>query len=398
MNRDHTQKLIGAALLIAVLGLFIFIKQRGAFRESGVGLGTVFLSGFDKSVNDVAHITVRDGDGELNLLKVASGWIVKERGDYSADYSDINGLLRKLVDLKLHQVEEVGQVQTERLKFGISNGGMELQLKDASGKIINDVWFGKEQQSSGQASSPFGEGAPVGRWVMDRKKPQQAGLCSEAFTDIKSKPADWLNTAFFKVEKVKAISVMYPTNSTNSWSLTRELETAPWVLIEPKAGEQIDPNKANTIGSPFFSPSFSDILIGKKPEETGLDKPTLITLRTTDDFTYQISLGKKSETGDYPIQLSIQSSFPEKRVPSKDEKPEDKEKLDKDHADRLKLSKITLANEKRFEGRVYLLTGWAADPILKQRSDLLAEKKPEEPKPQPLKPLLPPPDPSKKEK
>ncbi|MSR66927.1 MAG: DUF4340 domain-containing protein [Pedosphaera sp.] len=400
MNRDQTQKLIVVALAIAALGLYVFIKSSGSFRESGGGLGKPFIDGFDKVVNDVSQITIRDGDGELNLVKNAGGWLVKERGDYSADFADIHGLLRKLVDTKLHQIEGIGEAQSKRLNFGTNNGGSELHLKDASGKLIKELWFGKEQQSSGQSSSPFGEGSPVGRWVMDRKNPQEAGLCSETFSELRSKASDWLNSEFFKVEKLKAISVMYPTNSTNSWALTRELETAPWSLIEPKTGEQVDPNKANTIGSPFFSASFSDILVGKNAEDSGLAKPVAVTLRTFDDLTYQIHLGKKSETGDYPMQLTVQSNISEKRTPGKDEKPEDKEKLDKEHADRLKSSKDKLAKDKRFEGRVYLVSGWAADPILKQRADLLAEKKPDEPKPQPEKPALPPllPDPSKKGK
>src|SRR5439155_21869465 len=66
-------------------------------------------------------------------------------------------------------------------------------------------------------------------------------------------------------------------------------------------------------------------------------------------------------------------------TPGKDEKPEDKEKLDKEFKDRLAKLEEKLKQEKGFEQWTYLVSKWTVDPLLKERKDLLAEKK-EEPK------------------
>jgi hypothetical protein len=64
-------------------------------------------------------------------------------------------------------------------------------------------------------------------------------------------------------------------------------------------------------------------------------------------------------------------------VVAKDEKPEDKTKRDAEFKDQLKKLTDKLATEKKFEGWVYYLPTYTVDPIIKSRSQLLAETKSE---------------------
>jgi hypothetical protein len=71
---------------------------------------------------------------------------------------------------------------------------------------------------------------------------------------------------------------------------------------------------------------------------------------------------------------------PKERVAPADEKPEDKEKAEKAWKDQQKQLEDKLKQAKNFENRTYLVSPFTVDSLLKERKDLLTEKK-EEPKP-----------------
>ncbi|HEY6229364.1 MAG TPA: DUF4340 domain-containing protein, partial [Verrucomicrobiae bacterium] len=221
---------------------------------------------------------------------------------------------------------------------------------------------------------------------------------NDALTQVEAKPESWLNKDFFKVEKLKSISVTHP-GGTNSWTLTREKEGGDLKLADTKEGENLDTGKASGAGYALSSPSFNDVVVDPKPEETGLDKPITAKLETFDGFTYNVKLGKAMKEENYPLQVAVEGNFPKQREPGKDEKPEDKDKLDKEFKEKQTKLEEKLKNEKKFEKWTYLVAKWSVDPLLKERKDLLAEKKEEKkdekkegattPAPDPLKDIVP---------
>src|SRR5206468_3298617 len=142
----------------------------------------------------------------------------------------------------------------------------------------------------------------------------------------------WLNKDFIKVEKVRSITANLPV-ATNAWKLTRESETAEWKLSEAKPGEQLDASKASSAGNPLSAPSFNDVDVKSTPEQLGLDKPTVVTLGTFDDFVYTLKVGLKTNDN-YALAISVAAQLPKERTAGKDEKPEDKTKLDKEFKDK----------------------------------------------------------------
>ena len=78
----------------------------------------------------------------------------------------------------------------------------------------------------------------------------------------------------------------------------------------------------------------------------------------------------------YPVLVSVAATLPKERAPGKDEKPEDKAKLDQEfHAQQIKLAD-KLTKEQKLENRPYLISKATIDQLLKNRSALMAEKKP----------------------
>ncbi len=110
-----------------------------------------------------------------------------------------------------------------------------------------------------------------------------------------------------------------------------------------------------------------------KPEQTGLDKPTVITLDTFDDFTYTIKLGQKTNDN-LPMVVAVTAQIPKERTPGKDEKPEDKARLDKEFKDKQKKLEDKLSQEKSFEKWVYLVSNWTVD-VAAQRTGTAPRRK-----------------------
>jgi hypothetical protein len=118
------------------------------------------------------------------------------------------------------------------------------------------------------------------------------------------------------------------------------------------------------------------VVLSAKPEQTGFDKPTTVSIETFDGFNYTLKVGAKTNDN-YFLNMNVAANFPKERAPGKDEKPEDKAKLDKEFADKLKKLEEKLKEEKAFEPWTYLVASWTVDPVLKERSQLLVEKKDE---------------------
>lgn len=166
--------------------------------------------------------------------------------------------------------------------------------------------------------------------------------------------------------------------ATNSWELTRESETGEWKLAKAKPGEEADSSKTSGVTSPFTSPTFTDVLPGVKLDESGTNKPTVVKIETFENLDYTVKVGAKTND-DYLVTVSVTAQPPKERVAGKDEKPEDKAKLDKEFKDAQQKLADKLKLEQSYGQWTYLLPSWTVDPLLKERAQLLVEKK-EEPK------------------
>ena len=383
MNRKQFVILLVVVIVLGAWGWQRWRKQTSSWSGGGSAVGQKLLGDFP--INDVAQISIKQGTKELNLVKEAGLWRVRERGNYPANFSEISSVLLKLKDLKIIQTETVGSSQLPRLELaaGGAKSPTTVEFRDAGGKVIKSLVLGKKHVKKGGQRSPMmdddGEGGwPDGRYVLASGAADQVALVSEPLANLETAAGPWLNKDFFKIEKAKSIAVSFP-NTTNSWHLVRETEGAELKFAAPKAGEELDSAKVASAANPFSSPSLSDVVVGAAAEQTGLDKPTVVTIETFEGFSYTIKVGSKTNDN-YYFTVSSSAQFPAERAAGPDEKPEDKAKLDKEFADRQKQLQEKLAAEKNFAPWTYLVTGWTVEPLLKERSQLLVEKKADEPK------------------
>jgi hypothetical protein len=381
MNRKQLTLLIVLGVVLGGLGYVIYNKQQAGFdRGSARDDGQRVLKDVpDTAIRDVAQLTLKQGASEVNLAVQGEGWVVKERGGYPANFNNIQELVKKIWDLKVTRPVEVGPSRLPVLKLTKADGTL-VELKDDKGKAIASLTLGAQQAAKqAQEDAQFGGGSfPNSRYLMRGEDIKTVVLVNDPL-NIETKPEDWLNKDWFKVERLKSVSVA-TTNATNNWKLTRETDGAEWKLADAKAGEAADSAKTSGLNYLLGSAAFNDVLTDTNPAATGLDKPVTATLETLDGFTYVMKIGKAvgdPEAGNHAFQFTVDANLPKERAPGKEEKPEDKKKLDDEFAAKQKPLQEKLASEKKFEKWVYVVPKWTLETLLKERKEFLAEKKDE---------------------
>jgi hypothetical protein len=376
MNRKQFLILLALLAVIGAAGWMVHQRNNQSWQNADAAIGQKLLSNL--AVNDIAQISIQSGTNALHLAKRDNLWRVAERGNYPANFSQISDLLLKLANLKIVQSEEAGPSQLGRFDLlppgAENNSGTLVEFKDQSGKTLDTLLLGKKHMSRPAANSQSGgmgdEGWPDGRYVMAGSGAKTVAVISDALENVQPQPAQWLNKEFLSIEKPRTISAQF-SEATNSWKLTRDSETNDWQLADARPDEKLDSTKISSVTSPFSSVNFNDVapLDAKTGSATN---GTVLTVETFDGFNYVARIGAKKDD-DYPVSFSVAATLPTERVMAKDEKPEDKTKLDQAFKDRQKEFASKLAREKQFENWIYFLPGFSVDEILKTRGQLLLE-------------------------
>ena len=316
-------------------------------------------------------------DTNVDLVHGDSGWTVAERNNYPANFSQISDLLIKLSQLKTVQSDAIGPSQLARMHLEEpghgSNSAVVLELKSAKG-VAATLLLGKKhyQKEPGGPSEMGDEGFPDGRYLMVKANPNTVITVSDALSSVEPSPAQWLNKDFFKVDEPASISLV-STNATNSWTIARASTTGPWVLAGAGTNDTVDSSKAGSIAGALGYPSFVDLAPANSV--TGLDRPQTVTLTTFDHFTYTLKIGNKTPENNYYINVAVAADLPSTRTPDADEKPDVKKKLDQEFQDKLKQWQDKFKKKQTLASWTFLVNNWMVDPFLRNRSDLLAERR-----------------------
>jgi hypothetical protein len=380
MNGKQLAILLLLAVLLGGGGFVLYRQQKTSWTGSSVTDGKKLLGEFP--VNDVAHIRIRQGSNELNVVRKDDLWRVRERNDYPASYAQISEFLLKLRELKAVRTERIGPSQLPKLQLAAggqgTNAALAVEFKDQNEKTINTLLIGRKHMRKSSQPSQLGEGDegwPDGRYVKVGADSDEVALISDPLDTVEPKPEQWLSKDFFRVEKARSIAVAFPV-ATNSWALDRETEAGDWKLSETKPGEQLDPVKISSVANPLSAPSFVDVWPGDKVEGSGTNAPTVVSIDTFDGFHYVVKVGAKTND-DHFVTVMVTAQIPKERTPGAAEKPEDKAKLDKEFKDKQQKLEEKSKQEQSLGKWTYLVSGWSIDSLLKERSQLLVEKKEE---------------------
>lgn len=359
MNKKQLLLLLGLGVVLAAVAVIVSRKQSAAYQPAARS-GAKLLGEFD--LNAVAALHLRHGSNSLTLAQKGDVWVVQERGDYPADFNLISDLLRQFWNLKIARSVAAGPSRLPALGLDRSNPSATLlEMKDARGQLLRSVLLGAGSANEGRRGT-------AGRYVMVGSDPQTVCLVADDLSSVTPTPERWLSKDFFKIEKLKSVAVVTPV-ATNNWKFTRDTESADWKLADATPAETLDAGKVSGLSNLLSSPSFNDV----SPVPTALEQPVVATLETFDGFTYTVKVAAPAED-DCRLQLAVSAQFATARPPGKDEKPEDKDRLDKEFkANRQKLEQ-KLKTEQSYAKWTYIVAKWTVDQLLKVRHEFCAEK------------------------
>jgi ABC-type uncharacterized transport system involved in gliding motility auxiliary subunit/ABC-type transport system involved in multi-copper enzyme maturation permease subunit len=304
------KKVAAAAVLVLLVGGAGFVlwnKSQQTWAAHEAKVGDKALPNFP--INSVASIHVK-GAEEFHVVHTNGRWRVSERGDYPANFAMVSDFLLKVRDMRILQSEWIGSSQRARLELDQpgsgAGGGTLFEFKDAQDHTLAALLLGKRHDKPQPEGEPYGlHGLFDGRYVLLPGDPNNVLLTSDELAAAQPVAGSWLSRDFFKAENIKLISVLSP-NRSESWEISRDSTTSPWVLDNPAAGETLDSKAANLAGEILAFPTFEDVVPKTQAALTrfGLDHPLVITI-LTDDILYTLKAGRHNPDGVYPLLVNL---------------------------------------------------------------------------------------------
>ena len=412
-----------ALVVVATLGVITYLtsKNNDDQPSSKTGIGAEVVKKIDPT--KITAITITDKNGSVTLEQKDQQWNVLERDGFEAKFEDIQKLVSDSVTLKsLRQInaseKQYGRFELVDPSSSQDKSGLKLEFKGSDKKVLKTLLIGKKSSSNSgaNAGSPFGSSENQ-RFVLADGIINVIEIdFSSALNDIAADASEWLNKDdFLKIEKIESVSVNHP-DKANSWSLTREKDGDDMILVDAKEGEKLDSSKGNSAGRVFGFANFDDVASKETdPKDIGMDKAVSANIETFEGYTFAIKMSKSGEDHymtvnaagtRVPLDHESKARVPQPdeskpREPGKDEKPEDKERLDKEHADNLaklitdrekahkdsqaktkadrdKAFSDNLAKLMKLEGWTFKVTSFTFDAIYKTRAEMMEEEKKEE--------------------
>ena len=376
MNRKQFLLLVIALAILGGVGAALFWQDIDAYRASGSKIGAKLLPGL--KVADVAQIELRDAKTHATLVRKEKYWVVQEREGYPADFKAISDLIIKLADLKVVQADSVGESLFPRVELVLpgkgEGAGTLVDIKDAAGKSLAAMVLGKKilKKDPGNPLPAAQDGVPAGRYVRVLGSSDQIVVVSDPLTNAEARPGRWLDKDFAKIERIKTLTV---AAESGPWKITRDVEWGQWQFAG--GGGALDASAAVGAVNALGQLSFNDVAVGVKPDEAA--KPVTVTAETFDNLVYTLKLAKRSTGDDYFLNVAVAGEPPRAREAEKGEKAEDKTRRDKDFAESRQRLELRIARDKARGAWTYVVDSKQVAPLLKARSDLVAQpRKPDD--------------------
>ncbi|GAA5483255.1 DUF4340 domain-containing protein [Haloferula sargassicola] len=381
--------IVAAVLILAVV--VVKSSKSEAFESATArDRGDTLLPDFP--AEQVAKVEIKRGDDTVTLTKGEAGWTVAERDAYPANVSNINDLLRTVDEVKVTQGIEADPSFAPR--FGMDpeatdeeEKGTDLVLSDASGKELAHLTFGKTLEAASNPMSPFGGGSS-GRFVMNHADESGVYVTSEVFPTLTVMVERWLDDTFLKVEKIQSIQVSKPgEENETAWEVTRDTENGDFSLVGKADNEELDPTALNPLKNLFSYARFEDVIPADKAEAIWKkDQRQTAVIKTFEGLTYHVTFGpaEKEDTADadapapesYAMTVTVTGEVPKERKKAEGETEEAAKEADKAFDERKKALEETLANTRKLEGRVFKVSKYTVEPLLKDRTGLIKSAAP----------------------
>jgi hypothetical protein len=337
-------------LLLALGGGALLVREQSGSQQAA-SLGQPLLKGLQAA--DVAAVVVRQPKAALTIARKDAGWTIAERGGFPADFDKVHDFVLKAIELKISQAEPIGEKDRARLNLDAS--GTAIEFLGADGKPLARLTAGRKYFKTAPDNPDKAVGD--GRYVVLPGDEKRVYVVADPLTQASTRSADWVSKSGIGADKVRSLEVRDASGA--AWKVERSGDNADWKLAGLRGDEKLEITKANAAAYSFGQIEIADVAPPDlKPEDAGLDKPTLVTASTLDGLTYVLKVGKL-EGERYFASVAI----------SGEPKAEGK-----DAAERQKKLAERLAREKALAGYIVLIPKQKLEDILRKRAELLEKK------------------------
>lgn len=375
---------------VIILWIFVFVLAAGVISlksrkgDSGEAQtdrhrGETVLASFPAT--EVSSIQIKGAEQSVTLEKSADGWIVVERGNYPANFTNINNLLRTIESVKISHAIEAGPSYGKRFGMDLTSKkpeehGVQLTFLKADKSNAATIFLGKDSTGGG-------------RYIQNAADTSGIYVTSESFPTASANPKDWLNEAFIAVDKINSVAVTAAGKPEQvEWKLTRADENAEFAFEGAAATEKLDTAATEMYKTLLSAARFQDVTSTQASVVEQSPERRVATITTTDGFTYTLTLLAKpalkvpdalAQPGEEPapaeenfqMTVKVEGKFATARTKPADEKPEDAKAADEAFQASLKTLQEKLKTEQAYQGRVYELSKYTIDALLKPRAELL---------------------------
>ena len=218
------------------------------------------------------------------------------------------------------------------------------------------------------------DGVPAGRYVRVDGAGDIIVVVSDPLEKAVAEPGRWLNREFFKAERIRTLAVGQGGGAPR-WMIARAEEWGQWKFAA--GGGDLNPSAAVSATNKLSALTFKDVAVDPKALAAG--KPVFVVATTFDGLSYAVRLTRVAKGDDYLLGFAVTGELPKQRAVEKGEKPEEKERRDKEFAEARKRMEERIAAEKALAKWTYVIAGSEVEPLLKSRDDMLAPKRGEKP-------------------
>jgi hypothetical protein len=374
MSRKHFLYLVIALIVLGGAGLALFWQDIAAYRASGARIGAKLLPGL--KIADVAEIRLQSSKHQATLVRKEKLWVVGERGGYPASFEEISDLMIKLVELKVTQSEQVGASLLPRVELADpgkgEGGGTLIEFRDGAGKVLASLVLGKTVLKKDPLNPlpAAKDGVPAGRYVRIPGTKESVVVVSDPLGKATADPGKWLNKDFFKAERIRTLAAG-PEGGAPRWKIARAEEWGQWRFAG--GGGDLDASAAVAAVNRLGSLSFDDVAVDEGKQAAG--RPVVIVAETFDNLVYTVKLAARAQGDGYLVDVTVRGEPPKARVPEKGEKPEDRERRDKEFAESRKRLVERVAAEQALAKWTYVVGKRELEPLLKTRAEMVAQRR-----------------------
>jgi len=375
MNKRLVAVLAALVLLLGGAALYRYERDQAARPAAGAQFGQPLLPNLKAS--EIATIVIREPAATLTLAKKDQGWTIAEKNGFPADLDKVTELVIKTIEIKVGQSEPIGDKDRPRLnlldpgKAGPNTEGQAtaLTFKAGDGRILAELLLGKKYFKSEPEGDP-GKATGDGRFVMLPQDTKQAYVVSEPFRLARAAASEWLAKTGFGIERVKRLEVNLADG--DGYRIERETDGPDWKL-DRAAGGKLDNTRANSAVYSLNKVDIEDLAASDKPEDNGLDKPTLVKATTFDGLTYTLRVGRLDKER-YPVRVEVEGTPQRQFEERKDEKPDATAARKKSFDEDMKQLTERVAREKTLKDFTLLIAKNRLVEVLKKKNELLQQK------------------------